>query len=300
MGDLTCRKVSDGSVVWHVNFEERFGVKTPIWGHSSAPWIEGKHLICNVGGQECGVVAFDKSTGETAWKALSLSEPGYCAPVGIDNHGERQVVAFHPRGATAFNPATGEVRWQVEVIPNYGMSSSPPRLQGNRIFISSYGSSAMADLTSATTAKVAWRGDQQSSVYTSNAPSVFDDDAIYGFDAESSLLMAVDPSSGDRLWESPKPLIPVGDEQLPRGVRHGTGFLVKHTPSGTYYIFTERGELIHARLTREGYQELGRAAVVAPTNEAFRRDVVWVHPAFANGGMVVRNDKEVVFVGLGE
>jgi outer membrane protein assembly factor BamB len=180
------------------------------------------------------------------------------------------------------------------------MSSSPPRLQGNRIFISSYGSSAMADLTSATTAKVAWRGDQQSSVYTSNAPSVFDDDAIYGFDAESSLLMAVDPSSGDRLWESPKPLIPVGDEQLPRGVRHGTGFLVKHTPSGTYYIFTERGELIHARLTREGYQELGRAAVVAPTNEAFRRDVVWVHPAFANGGMVVRNDKEVVFVGLGE
>jgi len=66
------------------------------------------------------------------------------------------------------------------------------------------------------------------------------------------------------------------------------------------WIFSETGDLILARLSPEKYQELGRAHLVAPTNECFGRDVVWSHPAFAGGCIFVRNDRELVCVSATE
>ena len=63
---------------------------------------------------------------------------------------------------------------------------------------------------------------------------------------------------------------------------------------------SETGELIIAKLSAERYEELDRARILAPTNEAFGRPVVWSHPAFANRRMVARNDQEIVCVSLAE
>ena len=63
---------------------------------------------------------------------------------------------------------------------------------------------------------------------------------------------------------------------------------------------SENGDLIIAKLSAQGYEELDRAPILAPTNEAFGRPVVWSHPAFANKAMYMRNDKEIVCVSLAE
>ena len=55
-----------------------------------------------------------------------------------------------------------------------------------------------------------------------------------------------------------------------------------------------------ARLKPAAYEELGRAHLVAPTNECFGREVVWSHPAFAGRCIFVRNDRELVCVSLAE
>ena len=68
------------------------------------------------------------------------------------------------------------------------------------------------------------------------------------------------------------------------------------------WMFNERGELIIARLTPKGYEEISRGRVIRPTSKpgALREfdAVVWTHPAFANGHMIVRNDEEIVRVRL--
>jgi hypothetical protein len=64
------------------------------------------------------------------------------------------------------------------------------------------------------------------------------------------------------------------------------------------FIFAETGDLILAKLSKEGFEEKGRMKVVEPTGECFGRAVVWSHPAFANRCVVVRNDKEIVCVSL--
>ena len=65
-----------------------------------------------------------------------------------------------------------------------------------------------------------------------------------------------------------------------------------------YFLFSETGDLIIAKLTKEAYEEISRAHILEPTGEAFGRAVVWSHPAYANKCAFVRNDKELVCVSL--
>ena len=48
-----------------------------------------------------------------------------------------------------------------------------------------------------------------------------------------------------------------------------------------------------AKLSPKGYEEVGRAHLIDPTNkDVANRRVVWVHPAFANKCVFVRNDAD--------
>ena len=119
-------------------------------------------------------------------------------------------------------------------------------------------------------------------------------DVLYGCDCETGFLTAVDLETGDRLWETGVPT--VGSR---RG-RHGTAFLVREGATDRFWLFSETGDLILARLTPEAYEELGRINLLAPTGECFGREVVWSHPAFAGGAVFARNDRELVCVPLAE
>jgi hypothetical protein len=63
-------------------------------------------------------------------------------------------------------------------------------------------------------------------------------------------------------------------------------------------MFNEHGELITAKLTPEGYDEISRTKILEPTNNLAGRPVVWMHPAFANRCIYARNDKEIICVSL--
>ena len=78
--------------------------------------------------------------------------------------------------------------------------------------------------------------------------------------------------------------------------RYGTAFLVKH--EDRFFLFSETGDLILAKLSPQGYEEIGRFHVLEPTNQTFGRPVVWSHPAFAERCLFARNDKELVCVDL--
>ncbi len=72
-----------------------------------------------------------------------------------------------------------------------------------------------------------------------------------------------------------------------------------------YFLSNEKGELIIARLSPKGYEEIDRATILAPTGElsgkfSSPRVIVWSHPAFAGKVVFARNDKEIVAVSLAE
>lgn len=81
---------------------------------------------------------------------------------------------------------------------------------------------------------------------------------------------------------------------------YGTAFFVKH--GDRYFISNDRGELVIARLSPEGFKEIDRATILQPTHPYVRRrqqaNVLWSHPAYANRHIFLRNDSEIVRVSL--
>ena len=188
---------------------------------------------------------------------------------------------------------TGQVYWSLPLQPSFGMSIMGPRKLGNYLYVSAIGNiSALMRLDDTTPgAEIVWRGTVKTSVFCSNSAPFLEDGMIYGCDVETGALIGATMEDGTRLWQTTKPT-----NGSARRSRHATAFLVKH--HDRFFIFNELGDLILAKLSRDGYQEQGRFHVLEPTNEAFGRNVVWSHPAYAGKCLFSRNDRELVCVDL--
>jgi hypothetical protein len=65
-----------------------------------------------------------------------------------------------------------------------------------------------------------------------------------------------------------------------------------------FFLANEKGDLIIAKLSPRGYEEISRVHLLEPTNKDCGRPVVWSHPAFANRRLYSRNDKQLICVDL--
>lgn len=294
MGHLHCLDADNGEVVWKHLLTEKYDCDVPIWGFSGHPLVDGDRLVCLVGGKGSVAVAFNKHTGTEVWKNLSASDIGYCPPTMIEHAGKRQLLIWDADKLSALNPADGQPIWSEPLKPDYAMSIMAPQKSGDLIFAGGIGNvSATFQLNAdGTDTEVLWRGEAKNSLYAANATPLIADGVIYGCDCRPGAFRAVKLETGERLWETYKPTT------NNRRSAHATAFLVKHPPSDTYFLFSEIGDLIRAKLTPEKYTELDRFHVLEPTSTAFGREVVWSHPAFANRCVFARNDKEIVCVSL--
>lgn len=292
-GNLLCLDANKGHVIWSKELKKEYKTDSPQWGFCGAPLVDGQKLICLVGGEGSVAVAFDKDTGKELWKALSASESGYCSPSIIEAGGTRQVIIWSADDLNGLDPETGKVYWTQALKPGYGMSIAIPQKHGDLLFASGIGGVGAAFKLDSTKpgAELAWRGTNKTALYSANTTPVIDDEGIlYGADCQSGQFRAVKLETGERLWDSFAPTT-----NTRRG-GHGTAFVVRS--GDKYFLFSETGDLILARLSAKGYDEISRFHVLDPTGECFGRDVVWSHPAFANKCCFARNDKELVCVSL--
>lgn len=297
MGDLKCLDAATGRVVWERDFKKDFGLKVPHWGVSAHPLLDGRRLICLVGGEGSVAVAFDKDTGKELWRALSSKEPGYCPPTICELGGRRQLILWHAEAVNGLDPATGRVLWVEPWKLNYGMAIATPRPLGDRLFLSCFynGSLMLRFQPGKDAPTVAWRTAKMSERDTThlnctmNTP-VIDGGHIYGA-CSYGQYRCLRADTGERLWETFAPT-------SGKSERWGNAFTVKQ--GNRFFILSERGELIIAKLSPLGYEEISRAPLLEPDNRDPGRPVVWSHPAFANRRIYARNDHGLVCADLAE
>ena len=300
MGHLWCLDAHSGDVIWSHDICKEYKCRPPRWGYASHPLVHGDLVYAVAGGEGQVLIAFDKKTGKEKWKALSSDEAGYCPPLILKHAGVEQLLFWYPEAVVSLDPSNGKPYWSVELKPIYGIARMAPRLLGNQLFVSGPGKNVAVLLEldpQKPGVKEVWRGANDTAVYPLNAPPQMREGVIYGVDGESSALVAVSMENGKRLWSDTKPSLAA---DAPEKARHGTAFLVYHEPNEQYWIFGEMGDLILAELSADGYKELGRQHILEPTNGAWKRPVVWTHPAFANQSVFVRNDKELIRVDLSD
>ncbi len=288
-GDLRCLDAKSGKDVWHKDLKSAYGIElSPMWGYAAHPLVVDDTLYCLAGGEGSVVVALDKLTGEEKWKALTASEPGYCPPTMIEAGGTRQLIVWHPESLNSLNPETGEVYWSFPMEPAYKMSIVAPVHHNGFLYATALqGTSILLKLDDRTpTASEVWRG---KGVHPDHNPPLLVDDHIYGVD-EKGQIRCFELESGEKLWES------WAAATNNRPANSTTGFIVKNGEQ--FFIATEQGELILARMTPQGYEERGRFKMLEATSPTSNREVVWSHPAFSNQCVFARNDKEIVCYSL--
>lgn len=289
-GHLYCFDAATGKVHWSRELKRDYNVKAPIWGFSSHPLIDGNRLITLVGGEDSVAVAFDKLTGKEIWKALTAMEPGYSPPVIFESNGKRQVIVWHAEGVNGLDPETGKVLWTQPAETYRGMSVSQPIIAGDKLFITGYPKTAalLQIKSDPPSADVLWRGDRKNAFYSVFSTPQFDDGYIYGVH-NAGTLCCIRAENGERVWETLKP-------HGPKPSPSAEIFLVRN--GDRYFLANELGDLIIARLSSKGYDEVSRARVLNPTSNGMGRPVLWSHPAFANRCAYMRNDKELICVSL--
>ena len=271
-GHLLCLRAADGSVVWAHDLKKKYGMsRAPFWGFCGHPLVYHDTLICLVGGPGSVAVAFDKRTGDEIWKALTAKEPGYCPPTLITHDGHEQLIIWHAESVNSLDPVTGKVHWSVPMKPDYGMSIVAPIYSAGYLYVGGHTNKSLLLklLSNPLDAEEVWRDRGFGPVHST---AFIDQGFLYGI-ARGGQLRCVALASGDVQWESLEPT--TGD----RPANCATAFLVRQDDH--VFLFNEKGDLILARLSPQGYQEISRVHLLEPTGDGFGRKVLWSHPAFA-------------------
>ena len=316
MGDLKAVTVADGKVVWSKNFMKDYDAGLPVWGFAAHPLVDGDKLICLVGGtNDRLVVAFDKKTGKELWTSQSCQgDFGYCPPMIYEFGGKPQLIIWHARAVVGLEPNTGRQLWRVPFDSRAALTAPTPRKVGDdKLFITSFYNGSMLMRVGADKADVVWKSkakgetpDLTTDLSSIMATPVVVGDHIYGV-CSYGQLRCIEANTGKRMWES---MLATRGARTPAKIaenpepddkeRWSLAFLIPH--GDRYFLFNEQGDLIIAKLSPKGYEEIDRVHVIDPTNTMAGRGrlVVWMHPAFANKCVYVRNDKELICVSLAE
>ena len=291
-GNLLCLNATNGAVIWSRDFKKDFGAKTPMWGFAGHPILDGNRLICLVGGLGAVAMAFDRDSGKELWRALSAEEPGYSSPIICEVGGKRQLILWDPEAVNSLEPETGRIYWSVPFSVRMGMSIATPRMEKDKLFCTAfYGGSLMLQMDATKPAATnLWRTVRGNEKDTTHLNAVMctpflEDGYIYGV-CSYGQLRCLRADSGERVWET---FQATGGKEA---VRWANAFIVKN--GNRFFLFNEKGDLIIAKLSPKGYEEISRAHLLEPTGSAAGRPVVWSHPAYANGNFYSRNDKEIV------
>ena len=299
-GDLVCLDVESGKPIWQKKLTGP-DAPTPMWGFAGHPLIDGEKLICLTAGKNAVVTAFNKNTGDVIWSAISAKQPGYSPPMIFEAGGRRQLIVWNPESLNSLDPETGKLYWSQPFGPvDNGVSIVTPRKVGDLLMVSSSytGSLVMKLDSSEPKATVLWeRAGKKGSKKTDAlqilmASPALTESNIYGVCINGE-LRCLDLKTGDRLWETYQATSGAAGPQM-----WSTAFII---PNGDkYFLANEHGDLIIAKLSSKGYEELSRAHLLDPVNTDPQRAVLWSHPAFANKSVYWRNDKELICVSLAQ
>lgn len=294
-GDLRCLDTATGTLVWSRQFPRELGVKTPTWGFAGHPLVDGNKVICLAAGQGSVAMAFDKDSGKELWRALSAKEPGYAPPTLCEFGGKKQLIVWHPEAVNALDPESGKVLWTHAISPEvrFGMTIPTPRQSGDLLFLTSFYNGSLMLRIGPGQPSVVWKSQKISEKDTDGLHSVMatpwmEDGVIYS-PCSYGQFRALKAETGERLWETYAPT-------SGKSERWGHAFVIKH--EDRFFLFSEQGDLILARLSPQRYEELGRTRLIEPVNRDPGRPVVWSHPAFANRSVYARNDQEIVCASL--
>jgi len=307
-GNVACLQVKDGKIIWQISMTEEFGGRVPMWSYRESPLIDGDKVIVTPGGADAILVALNKLTGETIWKAKLPDSPAgesgapggsgrgrrgfggfgggggaaYASVIAIDFEGQRQYVQLTASTLIGVAASDGKFLWRYDKPANrMGINCTTPIFHDGMVFASSaYGAGAgLVKLSKDADGTV-----KAEEVYATtdmqnhHGGMILLDGCLYGASGgnEGGALVCLDFKAGKVMW----------DQRATAG-RRAKGSLA--LADGLLYCRMEDGTMCLVEPNPKEYVEHGRFE--QPERS---RLPAWAHPVIANGKLYIR-DQDVLF-----
>ena len=296
MGHFHCLDAKSGKVIWKRDLQTEYDIKMPIWGIAASPLIYGDLVIQQVSGAKGAcMVAFYSNDGKEAWRSLA-DRAGYSSPIVIKQAGQDVLVCWTGDSLSGIDPMTGKVFWGHPFPPkNMPIGVGDPILDGDKLFVSSFydGSLMVRVPKDKLISEVIWKEvgldeENTQSLHAMIGTCVIKDGFVYGADSYGE-FRCLDAETGKRIWE---------DLTAVPKARWATIHMVRQ--ADRVWMFNERGELLIAKLSKDGLNIIDRCQLIEPTEVQLgkRGGVCWSHPAYAEKSVFARNDRKLVRASL--
>ena len=138
----------DGSIRWQIDLVKKYGKAKMFWSHGTSPVLTKKHVVmARICAGDSWLAAFDKQTGELAWKVERKfktpkeGDQGYATPLVIDHAGKESLLVWGAEHLTLHDASDGKVVWScggfnVDQVPLWPSVASPV-LVGDMIVVPS-------------------------------------------------------------------------------------------------------------------------------------------------------------------
>jgi len=288
-GELHCLKVSDGSLLWKVNYTTDFsaifmGEKGQAQGatrhgNDGSPLVDGADLFAQVGGTNGeSVVAFDKVSGKVIWKSQN-DQASYAAPIIATIGGTRQLVVFTADAVIGLSIEKGNLLWRSPMKTTFARHAATPVVIGDIVLASSHEIGLVG-------IKISREGEgwQATRAWTSKdsainfASPVGVGEYLYGLGPNKNFI-CVDPKTGKQMWSQPGYINTSGGQAY-------ASFIVTDK---NVLSLTDGGQLVLFAADPNAFKEVGKVQVCAKN---------WCNPAYAGGKLYLRDAHELMCVAL--
>lgn len=281
-GILVAASRTDGKILWRVDAVKEADAMPSDYGMASSPLVVAEQVIVHVGGPDGAIAAFSVADGKPAWRA-SAGSAGYSSPTLLDVAGTEQIVSVTGTEVVGLLPGSGKELWRFPFETDFGCNTATPISVDGGILVSAgenHGS-VLIDVErdgDGYAPRARWDSLGPKSLMRNEwQTSIAVGDHLYGFDNVGAAgpvthLVCLEAKTGREVWRQP---------------RFGKGNMV--LADGKLWITTFEGELVLARATPAGYQELGRTELLGRTRQSL---------TIAGGRGYLRDDREVLCIGL--
>lgn len=270
-GILDCLELATGNLVWSRQILVENDSENPMYGKSGSPLVTEKHVIVTGGNSGPLLLAYDKLSGEPAWKS-GTDAAGFSSPLLTRLAGREQVISVNAKSATGHDPESGEEIWRWDWPGSMPKPAQPQIIDGERVLLTaSYGLGchllqirpADAD-ASKCTVEVLWESNRLKTKFSSACVS-----KGYAYGLDEGRFACISLEDGERQWKD-------GRYGFGQNLLIGDILLVQ----------AERGKVVLLRATPEGHEELASMDALASNTKS------WNTPTLAGSYLLVRNDVE--------
>ena len=272
-GIVTAWQAQDGRALWRRDFRKEFPSTVPDFGVAMSPIVAADLVIVHAGGSGNGaVMALDPTSGTTKW-TWKGDGPAYASPIVATFAGTQQIVTQTQRHLISL-ALDGKLLWQLPFETEYAQNSITPIAAGDLLIYGGVSKPTTAIRPAIVAGK--WQTPQvwqNADVPTYMSTPVESGGYLFGLTHRNrGQFFCLDLKTGKTMW-------------MTKG-REGENAALM-TAAGLVLAMTTEGELQILRNDPKAADVVKRYTLA--------ESPVWAHPAFVNGGIIVKDADSLAF-----